>query len=172
MKWLGNIFLISILLFIVSSIALIPYRGSNNIFLYCGYFMAGFCFAINEQTMKNIEKYKIIFGVITLLGIIGIFIGRYYIYWIPWVTLVALLGYGKKYLNTESKLLLYLNKAVFPIYILHQTILVIVGYYILKLIDYGIMPYLLIMVLTYLISILLYEIISRIKIAKIGFDIK
>jgi peptidoglycan/LPS O-acetylase OafA/YrhL len=93
-------------------------------------------------------------------------------YLIYWIVLLAILSYGKKFLNKNLKIVTYFNKAAFPVYILHQTILVIVGYYVLKVINHGIIPYIVILISTFILTIMIYEIISRIKILKILFGMK
>lgn len=49
-----------------------------------------------------------------------------------WSTILAILGYAKKHLNYSNAFLAYFNQAVFPYYILHQTIIVTLGYYIVQ----------------------------------------
>ncbi|WDI30759.1 acyltransferase family protein [Hyphococcus flavus] len=46
-----------------------------------------------------------------------------------WAFIVMLMGAGQRFLNRPSKLLTYLTGAVFCYYILHQSIIVIAGYY-------------------------------------------
>jgi hypothetical protein len=48
-----------------------------------------------------------------------------------WCWMLAAIGYGKKYLNKPHPALAYLNQAVYPFYILHQTIIIIVVYYLI-----------------------------------------
>ncbi len=45
-----------------------------------------------------------------------------------WFMILGLFGYAARYLNRESGLIRYCNKAVYPFYILHQTVTVILGY--------------------------------------------
>jgi hypothetical protein len=47
--------------------------------------------------------------------------------------LFAILGYSKFLFNKPSKLLSYANESVYPLYILHQTIMIVFGYYIIQL---------------------------------------
>lgn len=42
--------------------------------------------------------------------------------------IITIVGYGIKYMNKENKLLRYLNKASFPVYIMHQTILLTLAF--------------------------------------------
>ena len=51
---------------------------------------------------------------------------------VAWSWVLALVGYGKKYLNYKHKVLDYLNQAVYPFYILHQTVIVVLVYYIVQ----------------------------------------
>jgi glucan biosynthesis protein C len=51
---------------------------------------------------------------------------------IAWGWVLGLVGYGKKYLNRKHKVLGYLNQAVYPFYILHQSVMVVLVYYIVK----------------------------------------
>ena len=46
---------------------------------------------------------------------------------------MVILGYGNKILNLPHKAISYMNEAAYPIYIVHQTVLVIISYYILRL---------------------------------------
>lgn len=45
-----------------------------------------------------------------------------------WFMILGLFGYAARYLNRESKIIRYSNKAVYPFYIMHQTLIVIIGY--------------------------------------------
>jgi hypothetical protein len=56
-----------------------------------------------------------------------------------WSWCLALMGYAAVYLNKESNALRYANEAVYPFYILHQTITVALGYY-LKDADWRFFP--------------------------------
>lgn len=47
-----------------------------------------------------------------------------------WAWIITIFGFGSIYLNRNSKTLSYCNQAVYPFYILHQTITVIIGFYI------------------------------------------
>lgn len=82
-------------------------------------------------------------------------------------TIAAIIGYGRKYLNKGGKVLKYLNKACFPIYILHQPIIVLISYYLLK---YYKLPthvsILIILSSSVIVTFGVYEIFKRIKITR------
>lgn|SRR5690554_103750 len=50
-----------------------------------------------------------------------------------WSWVITLFGFAARYLNSNSSALKYANQAVYPFYILHQTIIVIIGYYMIDL---------------------------------------
>jgi peptidoglycan/LPS O-acetylase OafA/YrhL len=49
-----------------------------------------------------------------------------------WLGLMALLGYGRRYLSYSNRLLHWARDASYPIYILHQTVIVVVGYFVIQ----------------------------------------
>ncbi|MGY6742483.1 MAG: acyltransferase family protein [Cecembia sp.] len=78
-----------------------------------------------------------------------------------WAWILALFGYASAYLNQSSNTLSYANEAVYPFYILHQTITIAIGFYLMDL-DWGFWPKFIIMVVgTFGISWLIYEAVIR-----------
>jgi hypothetical protein len=49
-----------------------------------------------------------------------------------WCWIFTAIGYGKRYLNKKHRIQNYINEAVYPFYILHQTIIVIVVFYVIR----------------------------------------
>ena len=78
-----------------------------------------------------------------------------------WSWILALFGYAAIYLNQPGRWLSYCNQAVYPFYILHQTITITIGFYLIDT-DWGFWPKFLILTLgTFLGSWLLYELLIR-----------
>ncbi|MEM8948046.1 MAG: acyltransferase family protein [Pseudomonadota bacterium] len=75
--------------------------------------------------------------------------------------LLAILGYGSLYLNRPSGLLSYLNKAVFPVYIVHLPVLFGLAYVLFPLDLPALVKLVLLLVGTLALSLLLYEIVRR-----------
>lgn len=90
-----------------------------------------------------------------------------------WAWIMAIFGYAAKYLNTSSKTLSYANEAVYPFYILHQTIMIIIGYYLMNL-TWGLFPKFAVMTIgTFLGSWVIYEfLIRRWKLVRPLFGLK
>lgn len=73
----------------------------------------------------------------------------------------ALVGYGKRYLNRPHKSLGYLNQMVYPFYIVHQTVIVILTFYVIQTTDTIWMKYCFTVLLTLAISITLIHVFIR-----------
>lgn len=78
-----------------------------------------------------------------------------------WSWILALFGYAATYLNQDSRVLRYCNRAVYPFYILHQTVTIAIGYYLMDL-NWGFVSKAGLMVTgTFGISFILYELLIR-----------
>jgi hypothetical protein len=74
-----------------------------------------------------------------------------------WSWIFALCGYAAVYLNKPSWIIKYCNEAVYPFYILHETILIILAYY-LKHTDIGFFPKFSILIIgTFGVTWIIYE---------------
>ena len=81
---------------------------------------------------------------------------------IAWSWVLALVGYGKRYLNCEHRILNYLNQAVYPFYILHQTVIVLLVYYLVQVPNESILSkYIYTIVITFFITVLTYHLLIK-----------
>ena len=71
------------------------------------------------------------------------------------------IGYGKRYLNKRHKVLDYLNQAVYPFYILHQTVIVIIVYYVVQTNDSVMMKYGFTVLVSFLLTSTVYHVFIR-----------
>lgn len=78
-----------------------------------------------------------------------------------WCTILAIGGYAKHYLNFTNQALQYSNQAVYPFYILHQTITVALGFYLAEVSLNLWIKYILIAAGTFGISWLIYHYLIR-----------
>ena len=97
------------------------------------------------------EKYRQLFLGIAGVCVVALFFGYWWTIALPkqqdqrlymygflnslniWMIVLAACGYAKKYLNFTNSFLKSANKAVYPFYIIHQTVIVAVGYYLVQL---------------------------------------
>lgn len=80
---------------------------------------------------------------------------------IAWFWVFTAIGYGKRYLNKKHGSLNYINSAVYPFYILHQTVIVTLAYYVVKTTDSIFLKYSFIVIATFLISMATYHLFIR-----------
>ncbi|WP_378187324.1 acyltransferase family protein [Aquimarina sp. W85] len=78
-----------------------------------------------------------------------------------WSWALTLFGFSATYLNRKNNFLSYANEAVYPFYILHQTIMIMIAYYLIEL-DWSLAVKSSIMILgTFILSWLFYEFLIR-----------
>ena len=94
-------------------------------------------------------------------------------YFQTYIWLAAILGYAKRYLKEGGSKLKYANEAVYPFYILHMTIIVVIGYYVVATDLSLIAKVLAVVVPSFLIAMLLYElIISKVSVLRFIFGLR
>lgn len=78
-----------------------------------------------------------------------------------WCWLIAILGFAQEKLNISHRFLDYAREAVLPFYILHQTVVIVVGFYIVET-DFPLMvKYTGIIVMSFIFTLAIYETIIR-----------
>lgn len=183
----GGIFLFALPL----ALALIGLRGIftaqrswADFVWYAIYFVIGYVLSADERFTEGFKRYRwsclavwlISFsaGVGLLVLVLGYdpFPGRetfswmyvaYQIVWSlsSWSAVVFMLGMGARYLNFNHKVLAYANEAVLPFYLFHQTVILIVGFFVIRW-DLGIFPKLLIVTaVSFPLTLALYELLVR-----------
>lgn len=139
--------------------------GKNFVLYLLGYYVLS-----NETVLKILAKNRIMLMVLFLASLFTlVFLYHKYSYYgdilvnfVAWIGCCALIAFAMKYLNKSTKMLDYFNKASFPMYILHQSILVAVGYYVFLYVDGLFLQIVTIMVASFVLTICFYEIIKRI----------
>lgn len=92
---------------------------------------------------------------------------------VKWSWIAMIIGFARKYLNFTNNTLKYCNGIVYPFFILHQTVIIAFGYYVIDWGLSGISEYLIIAAGTLVICGLLYEVlIKRINILRLLFGLK
>lgn len=132
------------------------YTGWCDLIMYSLYFLLGFIFTIHEGLRKSLYRSRYIaLAIGTILFVVyiisfsvkGTFIhelfqnNKVYGYYAfqefagalaTWTWLIFIISMGMKYLNRESYYRQQLNEAVLPFYILHQTVLLLIGYLVVQ----------------------------------------
>ena len=125
--------------------------GGWSVFQYLCLFFYGFLLASDYRFQRSIEKHRFVALVLGIgLHLASLFLPQsagYTVHMIIrafdcWCWLVAILGYGGHYLNFRKPILKHANEAVLPFYVLHQTVILILGFWIIQwdvpvLLQYG-----------------------------------
>ena len=151
---------------------------------YATFFVIGYIMVADKRFTESIKRYGWVclalwlvgfFGVLALIVLVlgydpmpGIepFSLIYVFYQIgysiaSWSAVVFMLSLGAKYLNFNNKVLAYANEAVLPFYLLHQTVILCVGWFVIPL-SMGILPkFLIIAVVSFALIMALYEVLIR-----------
>ncbi len=183
---LGLYFLPLIPLIIVS-IALPEDRGATGfIFLLYGYLIGW-----NVGLWEQIKLHRQTFLAIMIASYIAILFAYFIVWlnpalkamwWAEWLGLVAifnawsgvlaLLGYAAVYLNKPNRKLEYLNDAVLPYYIVHQSFIVVLAFVLAPYQLGPILEPLMVIAGTFAACILSYEIIRRVNLLRPLFGLK
>jgi len=156
---------------------------------YFLFFLFGYIIYSDKRNWLQLKKQRKIYLILAILSLIPFYSAwlipyniSFYRYdfifkiasaIVTWYWVLAIIGYGQKYLNKKSKVLSYANEAIYPFYILHQTAIVVIGYYVIQW-NFGIsMKFLIISTLSLVSSMLIYYIlISPFNLFRILFGMK
>lgn len=176
----ANIFTIILLFIPIWLMYYIGNFGGYSLGKYFVLFLLGYYMFSNEKIIeKIIENKKLILGLfgLLLLALVVLYYkfsyyGDFLVNLVCWLGILTCLIIGKCYLDKETKITKYFNKASFPIYILHQPILVALGYCTLSIIDNIFLQVIIIMLGSFTITMLCYEVLKRIPYLNKMFGIK
>jgi glucan biosynthesis protein C len=150
---------------------------------YALFFVIGFIFAGDSRFTDSVKKHGwlslalwflvfLVFGALFTIvlkfdtsdgqGFSLLFVLWHIIYCIiSWSAVVFLLSLGAKYLTFSNKFLTYSNEAVLPFFIFHQTIIQIVGWFVLPLEMGNLAKFLIIAAISFPLILFLYEVFVR-----------
>jgi len=143
--------------------------GSWDILSYLLFFIYGYLIFSNTHIQDTIRKYSLIalIGAVLLTLVILALDTSSALLWLSlralcaWCWIIALLGLGSRYLNFNNRFLGYATEAILPFYILHQTIILIVGFFVVQW-SMGIAPkYFIICTTSFVVIMALYELLVR-----------
>jgi len=157
----------------------LPAPGGKNIFYYFVFFVLGYLAMCSDGFMEDARRYSwpaLGLGMVAsawwtattswrdelpdpsvllfLVVLVGTTAG--------WMVIVGLLGAGSLVLNRPSRALGYLGEASYPVYILHQTVIVVLAFYVIDLtLPWGAL-WVVLLVLSVVLTYLLYEGVRRV----------
>jgi len=90
-----------------------------------------------------------------------------------WLWVLVFLGYGHRYLSFANGLLRWAREASYPVYIMHQTVIVAIGYYVIQASWSPWTKYFVILALTMATCFVLYEVfVRRFPVLRFAFGMK
>lgn len=78
-----------------------------------------------------------------------------------WHWVLAILGYGKHHLSFSNRVLRYANEGIYPVYILHQTVIVVLAFYVVPLREGVFGKFLFLSLAAFGLTWALYEVLVR-----------
>jgi hypothetical protein len=185
--------LISVNIFIdLNGLGFMRGTGGWDLFSYLFLLMYGYLFFGNEKILEIINRIRSISLILAIiLSLAGLVIGfgiepeisentpilylsltfiRCFrvLLWI-----IAIIGFGEKYLNFNTHFLSYANEAVLPFYILHQFVLLSIGFWVVQWQINALAKYIVIAGLSFLTIMVFYDaIIKRFKVVRFLFGLK
>ncbi len=163
-------------------------------FYWCSFFIMGYFVGAAPSMWDTVEQYRkrLLGGAIACIVLIDFFrwnriepwdlegISPMWEYaWTcllaadAWLWLLAASGYAKRYLNRHHPVLDYANRAIYPFYILHQTLIIVVGYYVVQVQDSILAKYLFVSTLSLVGSLAIYEyLIKPYRVMRFFFGVK
>jgi glucan biosynthesis protein C len=151
--------------------------GGNPVF-YVVLFVLGYLMMGDERFAKAIDAHRLpafVLGPIACL-LVAYFevtswpalpvwaegpLELYLAVFLPWCFLVALMAYGRRFLRSSSRFLAYADEASYPVYLLHQTVIVIVGFVVVQ---WGVgapVKFVAALFVSLLVTLLVYELAVR-----------
>lgn len=137
-------------------------------------FLLGYYFLGNDKVIEALEKNIKWLSLVWAAGIAALgvlywnfaYYGDLLVNYVGWSSILVIIVFGKKCLNRKTKFTEYFNSASYPIYILHQSILVALAYYVLRICGSLPLQVLLIMIGSFGLTVLAYHIIALIPILR------
>jgi glucan biosynthesis protein C len=89
-----------------------------------------------------------------------------------WLVIMGVLGLGRRYLDRTSRTQKYLAEGSYPVYILHQTVIVIIAFYVIRLATPEPVQWLALFVAAVVGTFALYEIVRRAGVLRFLFGMR
>lgn len=134
------------------------------------FLLVGFLCISNASLMDSLERNRRTSLLIAILLLVGVNYFRWNnhshapIFMYPalaWFWVMAITGYGKKYLNRKTAVSEYATQAVYPFYIVHQTVIVILAFYVVQANDEVLAKYLFLAFTSLFLTVAIYHLLIK-----------
>lgn len=173
----------------VMTASALPAPGGQNAFYYLVWFLLGYLLMMTPAPCETCERQRWWLLAAAAAGTVAaVVISRavgtlprfspgdvgfaFLRFGVGWLSVLAILGFGKRYLDRPSPVLSYTAEASYPFYILHQTVIVAVAFYIVRL-PWGTAPkFVAIMAAATALTLAGYEVVRRVPALRFLFGMK
>ena len=162
-KWGSKINLISMILLFIPIFLVYPIGnfGGQSVGKYLLLYLIGY-YLFQDSVVEKLISGKffilLLFFVSEAILVVLYFKYRYYgdllVNFVGWLGVLSCIILGRLFLNKENRITHYFKNASFSIYLLHQTILIFIGYYSLRFINHLILQIFIILCTSFLVTIL------------------
>ncbi len=160
--------------------------GGWSPIVYIFFFLPGYIFIPNDAVQTRLMKQRwisialaLFFSFAWLLqedhpfGSTGYMIDSILISLASWSCIFALLGIVRKYLTFTNPFLRYANEAVLPFYILHQPVILSIGFFVAGWAIPGIGKYFIMLISAFIVIMVIYEfLVRRFDVMRVLFGMK
>jgi glucan biosynthesis protein C len=162
--------------------------GGWSLFIYPFFFFPGFVIASNgslQTRIRQIRRWSLGAGAVLAAGYLILRFDAVLVFSLKtrladillsvscWCWLLAVFGFGFQHLNINRPFLRYANEAALPFYILHQTVIISLGYFVVRWAIPDGLKFVLILTVSFLVTMGLYEfLIRRNNLLRILFGMK
>lgn len=143
---------------------------------YYLFYLFGFLFCANDRLWKLLLTKRKLHLVSALVATVIMYL-FYFVSWeklpwryetldvfwsiarmlVAWFWVITCMGYGQKYLSFKKLMLKTANEGIYPFYILHQTVIIALGYYVVKMSWLPGVKFLVLVLLSFLITVGIYR---------------
>ena len=149
--------------------------GSWDILSYFLFFLAGYVLFANTHTQDTIRRIGLpllitglVLGTVHLVLLFNSNVGQSYDDFpidlrliSTWCLVLGILGTGARFLSFNHKNLSYANEGVLPFYILHQPVLLVIGYFVVQWSLPAPLKYAIILIVSFCVIMAVYELLVR-----------
>lgn len=166
------------------------YDDWANVLLYLSYFVYGYILSSEPRLGLAIDRHRVpalLLVFVTMAVVLGLYVAdliptrSYTLPYISyqllrglngWLWIVALLALGRRYLNFNHRLLEYTRKASYPFYLLHQTVVVAIGFYVVQWSAGVPAKFLIISTVSLVLTLIFYDgLVKRTRLTRLLFGI-
>ena len=172
-----------------------PHNAGWNFFVYLWLTLAGFLVASDDRPQASSQRLRwlslplglVLVGLfLALVQILVVGLGMVPAYgtWLyalgwglralgSWCCILAILGFGRQHLDFRTPFLIYANEAVLPFYILHQTVILSVGYFVVQWAIPDLLKWLIVLPVSFVLIMVVYEfLVRRYNVMRLLFGMK